>query len=208
MKRLLIALSLLLSSCGHNVMTNYSVKGVDLSVPIFGYPFGLRMGVVQANQNMLRGNATYTMHSANSGPGGAQDASVIQFSSKTQINEGNVEKILQSPTLSEDVKRQFIKDFLADQDAPSVLPASTNTPSTVTATSGNTKMHERQFDRPLTLFEKVKETLKNGVKNCIKYAVNTAVGRIAAIVASILCIWLAIRIVYAAIRKIVIQTRS
>ena len=65
MRLLLIASILLLTGCGHNVMTNYSVKGVDLSVPIFGYPFGMRIGIVQANQNMMRGNASYTMHSIN-----------------------------------------------------------------------------------------------------------------------------------------------
>ncbi len=54
-RKLLLIFLLLLTSCGHNVLTNYEVKGIDLSIPICGYPFGLKLGVVKANQNLLRG---------------------------------------------------------------------------------------------------------------------------------------------------------
>lgn len=59
-----LSFALLLASCGHNVLTNYEVKGLDVSIPIFGYPFGVRVGVVKANQNLLRGDSSYAIHSS------------------------------------------------------------------------------------------------------------------------------------------------
>jgi hypothetical protein len=199
----------MLVGCGHNVLTNYEVKGVDASIPIFGYPFGFRLGYVKANQNLIRGNSAYTIHSSTGtdiSTGSVNETQVIQFSSSTQINEGNVEKIMQSDKVSDEVKRSFIKDFLNSDNKPTVLPVSTNTPMTVTASGDNPKLHKRQFDEKKPFFSLA--SMKNFLKEIVDFALLTVGGQILSILVCIFAIYIAIRLAYAVLMKILAKLSS
>jgi len=203
-----ITLVLLLTSCGHNVLTNYEVKGLDLSVPIFGYPFGVRIGVVKANQNLLRGDSTYTIHSNTGteiGSGTVQETQVIQFSANTQINEGNIEKIIRSDEVSDEVKAVFIEKYLSNSKAPVLHPASTNTPTTVTASGDDPKIHERQFETSKSSIWSVGSSslLKKAIEIAVNFVLLTSTGKVIAVVVSIILIYIAIRILYWIIRWLI-----
>jgi hypothetical protein len=157
MKKLyvLILLLVFVTSCGHNVLSDYKVKGVDLSIPIFGYPFGVRIGSVEVNSNMIRGNSSYSLHN-NSGTdiatGAMQSTSVIQFSSNAQVNEGSVTKILECEAVSDDVKKSFINDYLTNQNAPEVLPVSTKSALSATVANKDKDAHNVKIEKRETLF--------------------------------------------------------
>lgn len=144
----IILLSIMLlfaTGCGHNILTDYEVKGIDLSIPIGGYPFGVKIGIVRVNSNMVRGNATYSANTnvgTEIGTGATQKSTVIQFSSNAQINEGNVEKIMTSETVSDQVKETFVKEYLAEQQAPEVKAVTSKTPTAVTVVGDNPKLHK------------------------------------------------------------------
>jgi len=205
-----ITLVLLLTSCGHNVLTNYEVKGLDLSVPIFGYPFGLRMGIVKANQNLLRGDSSYTIHSNTGteiGSGTVQETQVIQFSANTQINEGNVEKIMQSETASDDVKKSFVENYLSKNQAPTLLPTSTNTPTTVTAAGEDSRIHKKQFEQSSSSIWSLskKSILKKIIEIAMNFLLMTTLGKVLSLILTILAVYLIIRISYWLIKKILLM---
>ena len=79
-----LAMTALLAGCGHNILTNYEVRGVDASIPVLGYPFGIRLGYVKANQNFIRGGSSYAIHTSagtEAASGNMQETQVIQFTS-------------------------------------------------------------------------------------------------------------------------------
>ena len=201
-KNIILMLSvILLTGCGHNILTNYDVAGLDVTIPLFGYPFGLRIGKVNANTNMLRGNSTYSFHTNTGtevGSGTAQTTNVIEFSSNTQINEGNVEKILTSPTVSDEVKKAVVSDYLATQTAPVVAPVSTNTPTSLTASGNDSKMHKNKLKRsePIIGSLLTDTIVVKVIKLALNFLLMTTAGKIISSIATIIGIYIAVRILY------------
>lgn len=200
-------LALFLVGCGHNILTNYRVKGLDVTFPIFGYPFGFRLGEVTANSNFIRGNATYTSHS-NTGTevtsGASQTTDVIQFSSNIQVNEGNIEKIIESKDVSPEVKSKFIEDYLAKSSAPTLLPASTNTSSTTTASATDPEIHKNSISKSSSNSFGWLSLIKKVIKIGINFFLMTAVGKTIAIILFILAIYIAIKLLYTLLKKVVL----
>ena len=138
------------------MLTDYKVKGLDLSIPIMGYPFGIRFGETTMNFNVVRGNASYTSH-ANSGfdvsTATTSTASVIQFSSNPQVNEGYVHDILTSDKVEPEVKEDFVKDYLSQQKAPEVLSVSLKTNQGATAAGNDPEIHKAEIPKHKNLLE-------------------------------------------------------
>lgn len=153
---LMLCLSPLFSSCGHNMLTDYKVKGLDLSIPIMGYPFGIRLGETSMNFNVVRGNASYSSH-ANTGfdvsTATTSTTSVIQFSSNPQVNEGYVHDILTSEKVESDVKESFVKDYLGQQEAPNVLPVTLKSNQGATAAGNDPEIHKAEIPKHKNLLE-------------------------------------------------------
>ena len=207
-KNIILMLSvILLTGCGHNILTNYEVKGIDVTIPLFGYPFGLRVGMVNANTNMLRGNSTYSFHTNTGtevGSGTVQTTNVIEFSSNTQINEGNVEKILTSPTVSDEVKKAVVTDYLANQTAPVVAPVSTNTPTSLTASGNDSKMHKNKLKRSEPIIGSLLSdtVIMKVLKLILNFLLMTTAGKIISSIATIIGIYVAVRLLYWIIKNL------
>ena len=148
--------TLLLTGCGHNMLVDYKVKGLDLSVPLFGYPFGIRLGEVTMNSNVIRGNSTYSAHS-NTGfdvsTATTTTTNVIQFSANSQINEGYVKDILTSETVEPDVKQTFVENYLSNQEAPEVFPVTLKTNQGTTAAGDDPELHKSEVPKHKNLLE-------------------------------------------------------
>ena len=138
--------------------------------------------------------------------GNAQETQVIQFSSNTQINEGNIEKILQSKEISDEVKASFIEKYLAVQEAPKLLPVSTNTPTTETASAEDSKIHKKQFEKSdssiwsngkLSIVKKILDIILN-------FLLLSTVGKIISVFAGVILLYSAIKLIYWIIKKILI----
>ncbi len=139
--------------------------------------------------------------------GNAQETQVIQFSSNTQINEGNIEKILKSKDIANDVKSAFIEKYLAVQEAPKLLPVSTNTPTTETATSDDPKMHKKQFEKStISIFSLSWIGIAKKVLDILlEFLLLSTTGKIISIFAMILLIYLAVRFIYWLFKKIMLK---
>ena len=146
----------LAASCGHNMLVDYKVKGVDLSIPLFGYPFGIRLGEVTMNSNVIRGNSTYSAHSTTGtdiSTATTTTTNVIQFSANSQINEGYVKDILTSETVEPEVKEAFVEEFLSNQEAPEVLPVTMKTNQGATAAGNDPELHKAEIPKHKNLLE-------------------------------------------------------
>lgn len=208
-KFIFIPFVLLLTGCGHNVLTNYEVEGLDLSVPIFGYPFGIRIGSVKVNSNLIRGNAAYSSH-ANTGTelgsGTIQKTTVIEFASNTQINEGNIEKILTSENVSDDVKKAVVTDYLVSQTAPDMPAVSTNTPTSLTAAGNDPKIHKNKLERSKPILDGLiaDSIVVTIVKLILNFLLMTTAGKIVSSILAAIGIYIAIRIVYWLAKKFLV----
>lgn len=205
---LLILFSLILTGCGHNILTNYKVKGIDISIPIGGYPFGIKIGVVEVNSNMVRGNATYSAHNNTGvevGSGATQTSTVIQFSSNAQINEGNVEKIMTDENVSDSVKKKFVAEYLSKQQAPEVLQVTTKTPVSATVSGNDSKIHENikleSQNSILDLFS-ITSWIKDIIAKIILFFTMNAAGKLIILLAKYLAGLIIILFVYDIIKKI------
>lgn len=168
-----------------------------------GYPFGLRIGSIKANQNLIRGNSSYTIQT-NSGVGeSVHETQVIQYSANTQINEGNIEKIMTSDNVSDEVKTTFIEKYLAEQEAPELLPASTNSPSSVTASSDDPRMHKRQSSSNDTSFS-FKSIIMRAIDSTIRFLMMSIVGNMISVLLAISIVYLMIKMIYKVFKKVFI----
>ena len=113
---------------------------------------------------------------------------------------------MQSPNLSDGAKEKFIDGFLSDQAAPTVLPVTINTSSSLTASGEGSAIRANQFDKPATLIGKAKTAVKRFVMEAIAYAAKSAACKLAGFVVAIAAIWLAIKVAYAVFKKVFIQT--
>ena len=164
-----VAIALALVGCGHNIVSDCQTVGLDLSFPIFGYPFGVRLGKVKTSTNCLRGNAAYMSQSNGSTnvlSGDTQSTRVTQFSANTQINEGYINQFLSNQKIQPAVKQAFIKLYLSKQDAPEIVPITTRTPTSATSAGQSSKIHQTSLQKTISKIGNT--TLKGLVKSITK----------------------------------------
>lgn len=125
MKKALLSLCcvvalLLTTSCGTSVFTNIKTIGLDATIPIYGIPVGIRIGVIELDAAALRGNSTYTSKSildAEYKTATGSGDRIIIFTTNPQFNEGYIADVLNSPDVTAEVKLAII-NYLNTVKAP------------------------------------------------------------------------------------------
>ena len=125
---------------------------------------------------------------------------MIQFAANTQINEGNVEKIMQSETVPDSVKKTFVESYLSKNQAPALPPTSTNTPTTVTAAGEEPKIHGNQFEQKkgaslLSALGK-KSILETIIGAAVDILLMSTVGKVLAAILGVIVTYIAARVLY------------
>ena len=130
----------LLTGCGHNMYFENETTGLCLRIPIAeGADLGLMVGSTKSVTATVRGGTSFTTESSNGAgilSGDAGIAKITQFKSNTQINEGNIVKILTDSNVAENVKLELVKQLDFKASAPDFKPSILQTRSSLVASSG------------------------------------------------------------------------
>ena len=137
---LLVLCTTLLTGCGHNMYFENETTGLCLRIPIAeGADLGLMVGSTKSVTATVRGGTSFTTESSNGAgilSGDAGIAKITQFKSNTQINEGNIVKVLTDTNVAENVKLELVKHLDFKASAPDFKPSILQTRSSVVASSG------------------------------------------------------------------------
>lgn len=130
----------LLTGCGHNMYFENETTGLCLRIPIAeGADIGLMVGSTKSVTATVRGGTSFTTESSNGAgilSGDAGIAKITQFKSNTQINEGNIVKVLTDTNVDENVKLALVKQLDFKASAPDFKPSVLQTRSSLVASSG------------------------------------------------------------------------
>lgn len=132
-------LTLMLCSCGHNVVTVSKGIGMNLSWDGANYVPNVKFGQWDQITYVPRGNtsmSTTTVTGGNLGSGGISQT--VTFSAGTQLNEKNIVQICNSPYTSDKVKEELVKTVLLVK-APEKMPASSKTVAAAAAVGPEAK---------------------------------------------------------------------
>ena len=136
----LVLCTTLLTGCGHNMYFENETTGLCLRIPIAeGADLGLMVGSTKSVTATVRGGTSFTSESSNGAgilSGDAGIAKITQFKSNTQINEGNIVKVLTDTNVDESVKLELVKQLDFKASAPDFKPSILQTRSSLVASSG------------------------------------------------------------------------
>ncbi len=117
-----IIIALIITSCGHNMVTQSKGIGIDVSWTGENYVPNIKLGYWDETSAAVRGNATVSASTASGGGllvGQGGTSQTLQIATGTQINEGYIKDILTDPNLSTEAKVAFIK-ILAQLEHPAI----------------------------------------------------------------------------------------
>lgn len=187
--RYLLFMCLSLTGCGHNVYVEHDTAGLYLAFPIGveGSRASISIGSAKTVVATVRGGTGFTTETSTGGglfSGAAGTAKVTQFKSNMQLNEGNIEKIMTSPDVPEQVKITLAEQLVKNTAAPEFLPTATATREAATTANGNTNVINK-FNT--TGIDKLVETVPQIVEPVVDAAesiVNGTVSNVTTIVTS------------------------
>lgn len=163
----------ILCGCGHNFYFETENIGAAVRVPLpEGGEIGVMVGSTKTVSATVRGGSSFTTESAH-GAGIFSDhgvAKITQFKSNTQVNEGNIVKILTSTNVSEDVKLSFVKNLGLKAEAPDFKPNVLQTRASVIGSHDADLKDVKPFAS--TGLDKVTETIPEVVKPVVEAVEN------------------------------------
>jgi len=140
----------LLTGCGHNMYFENETTGLCLRIPIAeGADLGLMVGSTKSVTATVRGGTSFTTESSNGAgilSGDAGIAKITQFKSNTQINEGNIVKVLTDTNVAENVKLELVRQLDFKASAPDFKPSILQTRSSLVASSGADVSNVKPFN--------------------------------------------------------------
>lgn len=107
-----IILALIVTSCGHNMVTQSKGIGIDVSWTGENYVPNIKLGYWDETSAAVRGNANVSASTASGGGlmvGEGGTSQTFQIATGTQINEGYIKDILVDPNIDTEAKVAFIK---------------------------------------------------------------------------------------------------
>lgn len=107
-----ILITLLITSCGHNIASQSKGIGIDLSWNGSNYVPNVRLGYWDDTTAVVRGNTSVSASTATGGgmlAGQGGTSQTLQIATGTQVNEGYIKDILVDPNLTTEAKIAFIK---------------------------------------------------------------------------------------------------
>lgn len=107
-----IILALMVTSCGHNMVTQSKGIGIDVSWTGENYVPNIKLGYWDETSAAVRGNANVSASTASGGGlmvGEGGTSQTFQIATGTQINEGYIKDILIDPNIDTEAKVAFIK---------------------------------------------------------------------------------------------------
>lgn len=107
-----IILALIVTSCGHNMVTQSKGIGIDVSWTGENYVPNIKLGYWDETSAAVRGNANVSASTASGGGlmvGEGGTSQTFQIATGTQINEGYIKDILIDPNIDTEAKVAFIK---------------------------------------------------------------------------------------------------
>lgn len=147
---LLVLCTTLLTGCGHNMYFENETTGLCLRIPVAeGADLGLMIGSTKSVTATVRGGTSFTTESSNGAgilSGDAGIAKITQFKSNTQINEGNIVKVLADTNVPEQVKIELVKQLDFKASAPDFKPSILQTRSSLVASSGADVSNVKPFN--------------------------------------------------------------
>lgn len=137
----MIACVVLLSGCGHSVVTVDKGIGIDLKIPLpnGGSLINLRMGYIDSTTTVLRGNTSVQASNASGGNAlslGAGTTQTVLVTSGPQLNEGYVAQILTNQNTDPKTK-QAIAEYLLKTKHPVIKPTALTVSNGGVATGQN-----------------------------------------------------------------------
>lgn len=168
---LCVLLCFILVGCGHNgIMTT---KGIGIQMCWNGgsYIPNINVGYWDMTGAIIRGNASYTSNNITGGTllSGGGVSQTTQLTVGTQVNEGNIEKIMNSPNVPDEAKVVLAGEIYA-HPAPDVKDTYTKTLSAA-ATTGSSSIEAK----PVTTgFDKVVETAGDVINSGVTKTVDKA----------------------------------
>ena len=107
-----IVIALMITSCGHNMVTQSKGIGIDVSWTGENYVPNIKLGYWDETSAAVRGNANVSASTASGGGllvGEGGTSQTFQIATGTQINEGYIKDILIDPNIDTEAKVAFIK---------------------------------------------------------------------------------------------------
>ena len=173
----LAALTLVLG-CGHNRVNMHSTFGPAVSFPLGDLgQLTVSIGSSKTTSAMVRGGSSFTTESTEGGgllSTAAGTTTISTFKSNTQLNEGNLVKVLTSSNVPDKAKIELAETLSKGVLAPSFEPAAMATREGMMYTHGFNK----QIDYPFksTGVDKIAETVTDVVEDT-KEVVEDAIDR-------------------------------
>ncbi len=131
MRLLMIAFTTLVVGCGHNRVNMHSTFGPSVTIPCGDLgSIVVSIGSSKTTSAMVRGGSSFTTESAEGGgllstAGGT--TTISTFKSNTQLNEGNLVKVLTSTNVPDKAKIALANKLSRGMTAPGFEPAAMGT---------------------------------------------------------------------------------
>ena len=167
-----IVIALMITSCGHNMVTQSKGIGIDISWTGENYVPNVKLGYWDETSAAVRGNATVSASTASGGGllvGEGGTSQTLQIATGTQINEGYIKDILTDPNLSTEAKVAFIK-ILAQLEHPVIDGASNK------VTSAESSIVKEPIDEEAVkaqIEEKQAKEAEEAIDELVKYLENS-----------------------------------
>ena len=164
--RLLVAvLATLVVGCGHNRVNMHSTFGPAVSFPLGDLgQLTVSIGSSKTTSAMVRGGSSFTTESTEGGgllSTAAGTTTISTFKSNTQLNEGNLVKVLTSSNVPDKAKIELAEKLSKGVLAPSFEPAAMATREGMMYTHGFSKPIDYPFKS--TGVDKTAETVTDDV---------------------------------------------
>ena len=165
LRLLVVSLLMLVIGCGHNRVNMHSTFGPSVSIPIGDMgSLVVSLGSSKTTSALVRGGSSFTTESAEgagllSTAGGT--TTISTFKANTQLNEGNLVKVLTSTNVPDKAKLALAEKLSKGMSAPAFEPSAMGTREAIMYVHG----YEKQIDFPFmpTGIDKIADTTKDVV---------------------------------------------
>lgn len=143
-----IVIALMITSCGHNMVTQSKGIGIDVSWTGENYVPNIKLGYWDETSAAVRGNANVSASTASGGGlmvGEGGTSQTFQIATGTQINEGYIKDILIDPNIDTEAKVAFIK-ALTKLECPATSGSINKTTSAESTIMGSEGLTEEELE--------------------------------------------------------------
>ena len=176
LRLLVVSLLMLVIGCGHNRVNMHSTFGPSVSIPCGDLgSIVVSIGSSKTTSAMVRGGSSFTTESAEGGgllstAGGT--TTISTFKSNTQLNEGNLVKVMTSTNVPDKAKIALAEKLSKGMTAPGFEPAAMGTREGIMYVHGFDKQLDFTFnptgvDKLADMTKDVVEDVKDITKDVI-----------------------------------------